>query len=79
MAMNLDAFKFGAPPHAGLAIGLERFTMLLTGTDNIKDVIAFPKTQSASCLMSEAPNIVSASQLEELGINLIEDENDNID
>ncbi len=75
----MDAFKFGAPPHAGLAIGLERFTMLLTGTDNIKDVIAFPKTQSASCLMSEAPNIVSASQLEELGINLIEDENDNID
>lgn len=70
----IDAFKFGAPPHAGLAIGLERFTMLLTGTDNIKDVIAFPKTQSASDLMSEAPSIVSREQLEELGISLEEEE-----
>lgn len=70
----MEAFKFGAPPHAGLAIGLERFTMLMTGTDNIKDVIAFPKTQSASDLMSEAPNIVSESQLEELGIALVEEE-----
>lgn len=72
----IDAFKFGAPPHAGLAIGLERFTMLLTGTDNIKDVIAFPKTQSASDLMSEAPNIVSKEQLEELGIEVIKEEED---
>lgn len=72
----IDAFKFGAPPHAGLAIGLERFTMLLTGTDNIKDVIAFPKTQSASDLMSEAPNIVSEEQLEELGIEVIKEEED---
>ena len=70
----IEAFKYGAPPHAGLAIGLERFTMLLSNTDNIKDVIAFPKTQSASCLMSEAPNKVSDSQLEELGINLVEGE-----
>lgn len=72
----IDAFKFGAPPHAGLAIGLERFTMLMTGTDNIKDVIAFPKTQSASDLMSEAPNAVSTDQLEELGINLVKEEED---
>ncbi len=73
----MDAFKFGAPPHAGLAIGLERFTMLMTGTDNIKDVIAFPKTQSASDLMSEAPNVVSKEQLEELGIELVEEEEEN--
>lgn len=72
----IDAFKFGAPPHAGLAIGLERFTMLLTGTDNIKDVIAFPKTQSASDIMSEAPNIVSEEQLKELGIEVIKEEED---
>ncbi len=72
----MDAFKYGAPPHAGLAIGLERFTMLLSGTDNIKDVIAFPKTQSASDLMCEAPNIVSTTQLEELGISIKKDEND---
>ncbi len=70
----IDAFKFGAPPHAGLAIGLERFTMLLSGTDNMKDVIAFPKTQSASDLMSEAPSIVAESQLEELGIKVVEEE-----
>ena len=64
----LDAFKYGTPPHGGLAIGLERLTMLLCETDNIKDVIAFPKTSSASCLMSEAPNTVSEKQLEELNI-----------
>ncbi len=66
----IEAFKYGAPPHAGLAIGLERFTMLMSGTDNIKDVIAFPKTQSASDLMSEAPNIVSLDQLQELGLKI---------
>ncbi len=73
----IEAFKFGAPPHAGLAIGLERFTMLLSGTDNMKDVIAFPKTQSASDLMNEAPSIVSESQLEELGIKVVEEELEN--
>jgi aspartyl-tRNA synthetase len=72
----IEAFKYGAPPHAGLAIGLERFVMLMTGTENIKDVIAFPKTQSASCMMSEAPSIVSESQLEELGISVIKEEAD---
>ena len=64
----VNAFKYGTPPHGGLAIGLERLTMLLCETDNIKDVIAFPKTASASCLMSEAPNSVSEKQLEELNI-----------
>ena len=66
----IEAFKYGAPPHAGIAIGLERFTMLLSGTNNIKDVIAFPKTQSASDLMSEAPSKVAKEQLEELKIRL---------
>ena len=66
----VNAFKYGTPPHGGLAIGLERLTMLLCETDNIKDVIAFPKTSSASCLMSEAPNTVSEKQLEELNIKI---------
>lgn len=66
----IEAFKYGAPPHAGLAIGLERFTMLMCQTDNIRDVIAFPKTQNASDLMSEAPSVVAESQLKELGIKL---------
>ena len=66
----VNAFKYGTPPHGGLAIGLERLTMLLCETDNIKDVIAFPKTASASCLMSEAPNSVSEKQLEELKIKI---------
>lgn len=66
----LDALTFGAPPHGGLALGLERLTMILAGTDNIRDVIAFPKTTSASCLMTEAPNEVSAKQLDELHIGL---------
>lgn len=66
----LDAFKYGAPNHCGVGIGLERLIMILAGTDNIRDVVAFPKTASATDLMSEAPNIVDEKQLKELGINL---------
>jgi len=64
----LEAFKYGTPPHGGLAFGLDRFIMLLTGTDNIRDVIAFPKTQNASCLMTEAPSFADINQLNELKI-----------
>jgi len=64
----LDAFKYGTPPHGGMAFGLDRLTMLLAGTDNIRDVIAFPKVQTAACLMSNAPDVVDEKQLEELHI-----------
>ena len=64
----LEAFKYGAPPHGGIAPGLDRITMILCGTDNIKDVVAFPKTQSASCLMTNAPSKANDKQLKELGI-----------
>lgn len=66
----LEAFKYGAPPHCGVGIGLERLIMLLVDTDNIRDVVAFPKTTSATCLMSDAPNIVDEKQLRELAICL---------
>ena len=62
----LTAFKYGVPPHAGLALGFDRMIMLMTGAESIRDVIAFPKVKDASCLMSEAPGTVEASQLEEL-------------
>lgn len=66
----LEAFKYGAPPHCGVGIGLERLIMILANTDNIRDVVAFPKTASATDLMSECPNIVDERQLKELGIKL---------
>ena len=66
----LEAFKFGPPPHGGLAFGLDRMIMFLAGTENIKDVIAFPKNQNAYCYLSEAPNIVDEKQLDELGIEI---------
>ena len=66
----LNAFKYGVPPHAGLAFGLDRMIMLMTGADSIRDVIAFPKVKDASCLMSNAPDVVDAKQLEELCIEV---------
>lgn len=69
----LDAFRYGVPPHAGLAYGLDRVAMLMVGADSIRDVIAFPKVKDASCLMSEAPTPVDTKQLEELGIQVTEE------
>ena len=70
----LDAFKYGVPPHAGLAYGLDRVIMLMVGADSIRDVIAFPKVKDASCLMMEAPSEVDVKQLEELHIAVVSEE-----
>jgi aspartyl-tRNA synthetase len=70
----LNAFKYGVPPHAGLAYGLDRLIMLMAKEDSIREVIAFPKVKDASCLMTDAPNQVDAAQLEELGIAVVRQE-----
>ena len=72
----LDAFKYGVPPHAGLAYGLDRLVMLMAKCDSIRDVIAFPKVKDASCLMTEAPGTVDAKQLEELSLDIAAAEQD---
>jgi len=70
----LEALKYGAPPHAGIALGLDRWAAILTGSESIREVIAFPKTQTASCLMSDAPSRVDQKQLDELGLAVKETE-----
>ena len=72
----LDAFKYGVPPHAGLAYGLDRLVMLMAKRDSIRDVIAFPKVKDASCLLTDAPNIVDEKQLQELNIEFTNTENE---
>ena len=66
----LDAFKYGVPPHAGLAYGLDRLVMLMAKVDSIRDVIAFPKVKDASCLMTQSPSRVSEEQLKELELEV---------
>ena len=68
----LDAFKYGTPPHGGLAYGLDRMAMLLCGEKSIREVIAFPKNQNAVCAMSDAPTTATDEQLEELAIKVVE-------
>ena len=66
----LEALKYGCPPHAGLAFGLDRMIMLMTGVSSIRDVMAFPKTQSAACLLTDAPSTVTPEQLRDLNLRI---------
>ncbi len=66
----IEAFKYGTPPHGGIAYGLDRMVMLMTKSESIREVIAFPKTQNATCMMSSAPGLAEQKQLEELSIKL---------
>ena len=70
----VEAYKYGAAPHGGMGIGLDRIAMIMCGADSLRDVVAFPKVQNASELMSNAPDVVDASQLEELGISIVKTE-----
>ena len=70
----IEAFKYGAPPHGGLAYGLDRLVMLLLGESSIREVMAFPKNQNAQCLMSDAPGVIDEEQLEELAIRTVEEQ-----
>ena len=70
----MNAFKYGVPPHAGLAYGLDRLVMLMAKEDSIRDVIAFPKVKDASDLMTEAPTPVDQKQLDELGLQIVREE-----
>ena len=72
----LDALKYGAPPHGGIALGIDRVVMLFGGLENIRDCIAFPKTQKATDMMTDAPNVVETLQLKELGIELASKDDD---
>lgn len=66
----LDGLQYGAPPHGGIALGIDRLVAMMSGVESIRDVIAFPKTQKASCLLTEAPNDVDNKQLRELGLQI---------